>query len=103
MSRSYGYAVALSLPRYGNVTADIQYYVGFSGSYWEPPDSDEVTVENVKDESGSPVALSDEEWEEFYELFLEAGGIAHSNAMNEYFNKYAEEFDNYVDGLDNPF
>lgn len=103
MSRSYGYSVTLTLPRYGVVTADVQYYVGFAGSYWEPPDSDEVTVENVKDESGSPITLLDEEWEEFYELFLEAGGIAHSNHMNEQFNKYAEEWNEREDELNLPF
>ncbi len=102
MSRSYDYSVTLSLPRYGTVTADLQYHVGFSGSYWEPPDSDEVTVESLKNESGVEIKLSDNEWEEFYELFLEAGGIAHSDHMNKVFSKYAEEYNEY-DGLDNPF
>ena len=93
MARSYDYTVNLDLPRYGNVKAEIQYHIGFAGSYWEPPDSDEVTVESLVNSAGNKINLSDEEWEEFYELFLEAGGISHSDYMNEWYSKYAKDWE----------
>lgn len=87
------YIVFVDLPQYGKVTADLQYFIGFSGSYWEPPDSDEVIVRSLKNESGEELNLSDEELEEHYSLFLDKAGEAHSDSMNEYYEKYAKEIE----------
>ena len=100
MPRSYEYTINLNLPRYGEVAAEIQYHVGFSGSYWEPPDSDEVTVDSLKDSSGASIDLSDNEWEEFYDLFLEVGGAAHSDYMDEWYSKNTRDWE---EDLDIPF
>ena len=97
MARTYDYTISLDLPNYGKVTAVIDYHIGFSGSYWEPPDSDEVTVESLVDPAGVEIKLSDEEWEEFYPIFLEKGGEAHSNYMDEWYKKYAQEWNDQQD------
>lgn len=93
MARTYDYTIYLELPKYGKVKATIGYHIGFSGSYWEPPDSDEVTVESLTDLSDKSLVLSDEEWEEFYSLFLEEGGKAHSDYMDEWYKKYADDWE----------
>jgi hypothetical protein len=93
MARSYDYTVKVTLPTYGEVTAEIQYHIGFAGSYWEPPDSDEVTVENLINSGGQKIELSDGEWENFYNLFLTAGGEAHSSHMDQWYSKYAKEWE----------
>jgi hypothetical protein len=93
MARSYDYTVKVTLPIYGEVTAEIQYHIGFSGSYWEPPDSDEVTVEALTNADGQKIDLSDDEWERFYDLFLTAGGEAHSSYMDEWYAKCAKEWE----------
>lgn len=93
MPTNYNYIVSVNLPKWGMVTADLQYFVGFSGSYWEPPDSDEIFVRFLKNEAGEEINLSDEEWEEHYNLFLEKAGETHSDAMNQYYEKYAKEIE----------
>ena len=93
MPANYNYIISVDLPNYGKITADIQYFLGFSGSYWEPPDEDEIIVNSIKNDAGEVVSLSDEEWEEHYNLFLERAGEAHSDRMNEYFEKYAKEIE----------
>lgn len=97
MARTYDYTISLNLPKYGAVTATIGYHIGFAGSYWEPPDSDEVTIESLVDQSGNDIKLSDEEWEELYPIFLERGGEAHSNYMDEWYKKYAQEWNDQQD------
>lgn len=87
------YIVSVDLPQYGKITADLQYFIGFSGSYWEPPDTDEILVNSLKNEYGEEINLSDEEWEDHYNLFLEKAGEAHSDRMNEYYEKYAKEIE----------
>jgi hypothetical protein len=93
MARTYDYTISLDLPKYGMVTAVIGYHVGFAGSYWEPPDSDEVTVESLVSALGEEIQLSDEEWEEFYPLFLQKGEEAHSVYMEEWYKKYAKDWE----------
>jgi hypothetical protein len=93
MANTYDYTIHFNLPSYGMVTAIIGYHIGFSGSYWEPPDSDEVTVESLVDATGNEVSLSDEEWEEYYPLFLEEGGKAHSDCMSQIYNEWAKEWE----------
>ena len=93
MPTGYNYIVSVDLPNYGKVTADLEYFIGFSGSYWEPPDSDEILVNSLKNESGEEINLSDEEWEEHYNLFLEKAGEVHSDRMNEYYKKYDKEIE----------
>jgi hypothetical protein len=87
------YIVSVDLPQYGKITADLQYFIGFSGSYWEPPDTDEILVNSLKNEYGEEINLSDEEWEDHYNLFLEKAGEAHSDRMNKYYEKYAKEIE----------
>jgi len=93
MASSYDYTVKVTLPTYGEVTAEVQYHIGFSGSYWEPPDSDEILVKSLKNEAGEEINFSDEEWEEYYNLFLDKAGEAHSDRINEYYEKYAKEYE----------
>ncbi len=90
--RTHDYTVTLDLPNYGTVTAEITYGVGFSGSYWEPPDSDEVIVNKIVNADGREIQLSDSQYEEYYNLFLQAGGEIHSSYMDQVFNRYAEEY-----------
>ena len=93
MPTAYNYTVSANLPKYGIVTADLEYFIGFSGSYWEPPDSDEILVRSLKNEAGEEINLSDEEWEEHYNLFLDKAGEAHSDRINQYYEKYAKEYE----------
>ena len=84
------YSISLDLPNYGKVTAEVDYYMGYPGSYWEPPDSDEVCVKKILNQSGEEISLTDEEHEEYYDLFLEASSGVHNSHMNSYYGKYAE-------------
>jgi len=93
MATAYNYTVSVDLPKYGIVTADLQYFIGFSGSYWEPPDTDEILVNSLKNNTGEEVSLSDKEWEEHYNLFLEKAGDAHYYSTNEYYKKYDNEIE----------
>lgn len=90
--RTHNYTVTLDLPNYGTVTAEITYGIGFSGSYWELPDSDEVIVNKIVNADGGEIQLSDSEYEEYYDLFLQAGGEIHSSYMDHVFDQYAEEY-----------
>ncbi len=92
MAKSYDYTVKMDLPEIGSVTVDATYHVGFSGSYWEPPDSDEVSIHKIVAESGVEVKVSDEYYESHYDLFLTVVGEAHSKVMDDYFNRYAQDY-----------
>ena len=46
------YSISLDLASYGKVTAEVEYYIGHHGSYWEPPESDEVCVKSIQNQNG---------------------------------------------------
>lgn len=101
--RGFNYTVNLTLPNLGEVTAEVTYCMGFPGSRWEPPDSDEVIVNKITSKSGVEILLSDEQLESFYDLFLEAGGEAHSNYLDASYNQYAESLKEEFFSSDLPF
>jgi|LauGreSBDMM110SN_4_FD.fasta_scaffold356482_2 hypothetical protein len=86
MSRNYNCTVHLPLPEYGQVTAEVTYYFGFSGSYHQPPDSDEIVIRSIHSEDGKEIFLTDEEHETYYDLFLEPASVEASNYFNEIYN-----------------
>lgn len=88
--RGFNYTINLTLPNFGEVIAEVTYYLGFQGSYWEPPDSDEVTVNSIKNKDGVEIHLSDEECESYYDLFLYSVSISHSKFIEESYNQYAD-------------
>jgi hypothetical protein len=84
------YSISLDLPNYGKVTAEVDYYMGYPGSYWEPADPDEILVKKIINQNGEEISLTDEKYEEYYDLFLEASFEVHNSHMNSYYGKYAE-------------
>lgn len=92
MPRSVDVTCTLTLPNYGEVTANLTYYAGFSGSYWEPPDADEVVINTIT-KGGETISITDDEMESFYGLFLEAGGIEYERGVNEFYNSMKDSLD----------
>jgi hypothetical protein len=92
MARSVDVTCTVTLPNYGEVIANLSYYVGFSGSYWEPPDTDEVVINTIT-KDGEVVNLTDDEEESFYGLFLEAGGIEYERGVNQFYNSMQNSLD----------
>lgn len=86
MSRGHNCTISLILPEYGQVTAEVTYYVGFSGSYHQPPDSDEIVIKSIQSQDGKEIILTDEEHEVYYDLFLGPAGAEFSNYFNEVYN-----------------
>jgi hypothetical protein len=84
------YSISLDLPNYGKVTAEVDYYMGYPGSYWEPPDADEILVKKILNQNGEEISLTDEKYEEYYDLFLEASFKVHNSHMNSHYGEYAE-------------
>lgn len=91
MPATFDYTVKVTLP-IGEVTIEAEYYQGHMGSYWVPPDPDEVIVHKVIDASGQEVTLTDAQYEEYYNLMLEAVSVAHSAYLDKEFNKFTEEY-----------
>lgn len=84
------YSISLDLSSYGKVTAEVEYYIGHHGSYWEPPESDEVCVKSIQNQNGEEVFLTDEEHEEYYNLFVNAASDLHYDSANRHYKEYAE-------------
>jgi hypothetical protein len=92
MSKAFEYTCKVTLPTYGEVTIEAEYYQGHMGTYWVPPDPDEINVVTVTTSEGQPITLTDEEHEQYYYLMLEAVSEAHSAYLDKQFNQYAEEY-----------
>jgi hypothetical protein len=91
MPASYYYSVQVTLP-IGLVTIEADYLAGHFGTYWEPPEPDEVLVHTVTGTDGVKVCLTDEQNEEYYDAILEAVGNAHSAYLDGAWNKAAEDY-----------
>lgn len=85
------YSVQVTLP-IGVVTVEADYLTGHFGSYWEPPEPDEVLVHTVTGSDGVKVCLTDEQHEEYYDIILETVGAAHSAYLNSIWKKAAEDY-----------
>lgn len=86
MSRGHNFTISLILPKYGQVTAEVIYYIGFSGSYHQPPESDEIVIKSIRSQDGKEVVLTDGEHEIYYDLFLEPASVEASNYLDEIYN-----------------
>ena len=85
---AYYYSVQVTLP-IGLVTVEADYLTGHFGSYWEPPEPDEVLVHTVTGSDGVKVCLTDDE---YYDIILEAVGAAHSVYLDSIWSKAAEDY-----------
>lgn len=70
-----------------------RFYPGWSGTYWDPPESPEVDFE-ILDRNGRPAPwleakLSDEDWEDLTEQVLEAVFEAREAERRDYVEDYA--------------
>lgn len=101
MPAAFPYTVKVTLP-IGEVTIEADYYQGHMGTYWEPPDPDEVSVNKIIDASGQEMTLAEEQYEDYYNLILEAVSEAHSAYLDQQWNKHAEEYLASLD-KDTPF
>lgn len=81
----------VNLPNIGEVVFLADYGEGHYGSYHSPPEPPEVNVLHIKDGSGCQVELSDEQHEEYYDLFLEAADEKYQDLMASYYDKYAQQ------------
>lgn len=79
----------VNLPIIGEVTFVADYGEGHYGSRWTPPEPPEVNVISIKDVLGCQVLLSDEQMEDYYNLFLEAADEKYQDLMASYYEKYA--------------
>ena len=79
----------VNLPNIGEVVFLADYGAGHYGSYHTPPEPPEVNVLHIKDGSGCQVILSDEQYEEYYDLFLEAADEKYQDLMASYYEQYA--------------
>jgi len=91
MPKPFYYSVQVNLP-IGTVTVEADYYTGHMGTYWEPPEPDDILVHTVTGTDGVKVCLTDEQHEEYRDAILEAVGNAHSAYLDSCFNAYAEEY-----------
>lgn len=99
------YSISLDLPNYGKVTAEVDYYRGYPGSYWEPAEPDEILVKKIMNQNGEEISLTDEEYEEYYNLFLEASYDIYDSYdhVNSDYNEYAESLSKDSPPSDLPF
>ncbi len=88
---AFPYTVKVALP-IGEVTIEADYYQGHMGTYWEPPDPDEISVSKIIDANGQEITLTDGQHEEYYSLMLEAVSEAHSAYLDQQWKKHAEEY-----------
>jgi general stress protein 26 len=65
---------------------------GHFGTYWEPPEPDEVLVHTVTGSDGVKVCLTDEQDEEYYDIIREAVGAAHSVYLDSVWSEAAEAY-----------
>lgn len=77
MFRAYNHTCKVTLPAYGEVTISAEYYPGYPGSYWAPPESDEMEIQTVTDLKGQVIHLTDEQVETHYDLIMDALYRAH--------------------------
>lgn len=96
MPTTFKYTVKATLP-IGDVTLDVDYFLGYPGSRWTPPESDEICVNKITDSNGMEAVLTDEQYEDYYDVMLEASILAHSAYLDAEFDKYAEEWSKSYD------
>lgn len=89
MARVTQIEATVNLPIIGEVTFLADYWEGHYGSRWTPPEAPEVNVISIKDALGCQVLLSDEQQEDYYNLFLEAADEKYQDLMASYWDKYA--------------
>lgn len=102
MPTNFDYTCKVTLPTYGEVTIEAEYYQGHMGTYWVPPDPDEINVKTIIGSDNQIITMTDEEYEQYYHLMLEAVSEAHSAYLDKQFNQYAEDYLSSLD-KDMPF
>ena len=87
----------VNLPIIGEATFLADYGEGFAGSYWNPPEPPEVNVISIKDALGCQVNLTDDQHEEYYDLFLEAADEKYQDLIVSYYDTYANSLEEDLD------
>jgi hypothetical protein len=83
----------VNLPIIGEVTFLADYGEGFAGSYWNPPEPPEVSVISIQDSLGCQVHLTDEQQEDYYDLFLNAADEKYQDLIASHYDKYANSLE----------
>lgn len=79
----------VNLPIIGEVTFLADYGEGRYPSYYSPPEPPELRVISIKDGSGCQVNLTDDQHEEYYDLFLEAADEKYQDLIVSYYDQYS--------------
>jgi hypothetical protein len=88
---SYQYIAEINIQPYGNLTVTAKYHPGHVGSYWHPPEPDEVSFVSIIDSNGNNISLSDEIFEAHYDYIVDTISAMHNEYLDKEYSKYAEE------------
>lgn len=85
---SYTYTVQMDIPPYGTVNVKAKYHHGHVGSYWHPPEPDEVSVISITNNNNEVIHLDNEVFESHYDRMVDIVSAMHYSKMEQ---EYAED------------
>jgi hypothetical protein len=93
----YTYTVQMDILPYGTVNVKAKYHHGHVGSYWHPPEPDEVSVISITNSNNEVIHLDDEVFETHYNKMVDAVSAMHYDHLEKEYRDYAE--DQYSDAM----